>query len=258
MKYCLEEYIKGLKQHRLWTSLAYRSLKRPYRRTSLKLAWLPLSDFIHIAVLGSVYLLILGRGNRYMSYFAAGWLVWSTITRALGMAKSLWISNAKYIKHMKIEYSIFYYMSIYQTFISLTLSFPTMLLFIFLDGGHFSTSWFLIIPGIILLLLNLFWIIIIISLLSARYRDFTMFLPQIIFMAFLLTPIIWQAERLGDYQWIVDFNPIYHLIQVIRAPLLGNTELYYNWLFLIITAVVGNILAAVFFCRQKRNIVFWV
>jgi lipopolysaccharide transport system permease protein len=48
---------------------------------------------------------------------------------------------------------------------------------------------------------------------------------------FYATPIIWGSEmlprKIGEI--ILDFNPFYHLITIIRAPLLGQMPVFLNW-----------------------------
>ena len=51
-------------------------------------------------------------------------------------------------------------------------------------------------------------------------------------VVFYLTPIMWLPnllpERAGMY--MLTFNPFFHLIEIVRAPLLGQLPSTQNWL----------------------------
>jgi len=72
------------------------------------------------------------------------------------------------------------------------------------------------------------------------------------------TPIMYLRESLGESAWIADINPLYHLIELVRAPLLGQAPAILSWEVAIATAVVGTAFALALLVRTSRRIVFWV
>jgi ABC-type polysaccharide/polyol phosphate export permease len=72
------------------------------------------------------------------------------------------------------------------------------------------------------------------------------------------TPIMWPVSTLGGITWIADVNPVYHLIEVIRAPMLGENPAALSWIVSIGMFVVGSICAMLLFRRVSRRIVYWL
>jgi ABC-type polysaccharide/polyol phosphate export permease len=64
-------------------------------------------------------------------------------------------------------------------------------------------------------------VICILAHLHARFRDIAPMASVAMQMAFYVTPIMFPSEllqrrRLG---WVVDFNPLYHLVEIVRRPM---------------------------------------
>ena len=90
---------------------------------------------------------------------------------------------------------------------------------------------FLIIPGFILLFLNISWASLIFGLVCSRYRDFPQMIANLLQVFFYLTPIVWMQSLLPDRfgLTLLNLNPFYHLIEIVRAPILGTTPSAMNW-----------------------------
>ncbi len=76
--------------------------------------------------------------------------------------------------------------------------------------------------GLAAVVLNLWWLAVVISIASARFRDIPPIVASLLQILFFLTPVIWRKEDLPGKAILVDFNPFYHLIEIVRAPLLGS------------------------------------
>jgi lipopolysaccharide transport system permease protein len=58
--------------------------------------------------------------------------------------------------------------------------------------------------------------------------------------------------------YLLDSNPFYHLLEITRGPLLGQTPSATNWLVAVVMAVVGWIVALLVFGRYRRRIAYWL
>jgi len=70
--------------------------------------------------------------------------------------------------------------------------------------------------------------------------------------------VLWDRQAAKQYSTFVDWNPFYHLIEVVRAPLLGYSAPPLSWLVVSVMALVGSIFAFLFFSRYRRRIAYWV
>jgi len=55
----------------------------------------------------------------------------------------------------------------------------------------------------------------------------------------------------------VELNPIYHLIEVVRAPLLGNIPGMTSYVAAVVIATGGWLLAYFVFERFRSRITYW-
>ena len=57
---------------------------------------------------------------------------------------------------------------------------------------------------------------------------------------------------------MVDWNPIYHFIEVVRAPLLGQWPAPQSWAAVMLVTLIGWTLTAVLLTRFRRRIAYWL
>ena len=79
-------------------------------------------------------------------------------------------------------------------------------------------------------------------------------------IVFYVTPIIWSTKNLPDRANLIfiDLNPFYHMIEIVRSPLLNQWPGSVSWVFAIIMATMGWILVIKIFGKYKDRIPYWV
>jgi ABC-type polysaccharide/polyol phosphate export permease len=92
-----------------------------------------------------------------------------------------------------------------------------------------------------------------------RVRLLRATLPQLLFFAFLVTPILWQKEQLKHAIWLGDFNPLNHMIEIVRMPLLDGTMPLTSFV-VVLACTAGFVgLAALTHHANREMIVFrWI
>ena len=55
----------------------------------------------------------------------------------------------------------------------------------------------------------------------------------------------------------VELNPLYHFVNVARAPLLGSLPTLSNYIVVVVVTVFGWAITYAFFSRFRRRIAFW-
>ena len=79
-----------------------------------------------------------------------------------------------------------------------------------------------------------------------------------ILIIFLLTPIIWKPEFSGKRALIVELNPIYHFIHIIRAPILEHEIPLMSLLVISGICLSFFLLGFVVMAAYRHRIVFWL
>ena len=69
---------------------------------------------------------------------------------------------------------------------------------------------------------------------------------------------MWKPELLSEHSNLVALNPFFHLIEVVRAPLLGEMPSLVNYTAVGLITLANGVLAAVFFARFRARISYWI
>ena len=118
----------------------------------------------------------------------------------------------------------------------------------------------LVIPGFIILCVNLFWLSIVISFLCARYRDCKQIVDAFVLILFYISPVIWMPTALSPKSsvFILAPNPAYHLISIVRSPLLGMYPSLASWLISSVMGCLGMVFALCVFGKYRRSLSYWL
>ena len=109
----------------------------------------------------------------------------------------------------------------------------------FLFGLFPGPTYVLAIPGLALFLLNCVWAAGVVGILSTRFRDIPLIVTNAFMALFWLTPMVYEMDQMsGPIRTLISYNPLYHVIEVFRAPLLLTAPNAANWLVAIGAAVV--------------------
>jgi ABC-type polysaccharide/polyol phosphate export permease len=76
--------------------------------------------------------------------------------------------------------------------------------------------------------------------------------------AFFMTPVFWRPDRFGDQHIFLTVNPFYHMLEAIRAPLLGMPVSGLSYIVLSAMALVGWAVTFSVFAVTRRRIVHYL
>ena len=233
--------------------------KERFVRTKLGSFWIGLSNLLSISLLSFVYGTVFKVKdiNEYILYLGIGMVIWNSLSTAISASPNLLIQNEQKIKNMNIDpifYSleewIFQIQSLLQSF-SLVLIVLAFIKFKVL----INTIIFGFLPFINLLLF-MFWFPLITCLLGAKFRDIYQLVPILLQLIFLLSPILYMKENLGSLTWIINLNPFYLHIDLIReAVVYGNLEIL-KTLILMFFNILGLYLSIGILNKEKKFLPF--
>jgi ABC-2 type transport system permease protein/lipopolysaccharide transport system permease protein len=116
-----------------------------------------------------------------------------------------------------------------------------------------------VIPAVFLLTAFMMFTAPIVGMAAARFRDLRFLLPYTAQILFFITPVFWRPSTLAASKInIVKYNPLYYLVDILRAPLLGEAVVANAWLVSILSLFVVVIIWAVSFAAFRRRIAFWI
>jgi lipopolysaccharide transport system permease protein len=113
-----------------------------------------------------------------------------------------------------------------------------------------------------LFLITLFvaWISLILSIVCARFRDLGQIIQSILQIIFYITPIIWLQDLVTEQKFLIliQFNPIYHFLELVRNPLLGLVISLKSFIIIILITILGWIFSLFIFGKYSKRIVYWL
>lgn len=255
----LQDVLSGLSLWTLWGKLGWNDILQRYRRSFLGPLWMTASMAIMVIALGLVYSKIFkAELHDFMPFLCAGLLVWGYISSILIEAGTLFTGAESYIKQIRLPYSLYVFRFIWSKVIIFAHNFvvyiAVLLYFHVWPGGVILYA----IPGFLLVTANGALASIYLGMISARFRDIPQIITSVVQIIFFITPIMWKPELLGEHQWLMTFNPFFYLVEVMRAPLLGEFPSARIYLAMLLITALNSIFAAFFFVRFRSRISYWV
>lgn len=244
---------------RLWVYLSWQDVRQRYRRSLIGPFWISISTAITVCAMGPLYSNIFNvPASIYFKYFIVGFVLWSFISTFLNEVSLIYIHSSDVMRDLKIPYLLFPIRCLSKNIIVLfhNLVIVAAIVIIYPPSNIYGA--FLAIPGLIILCLNLMWMGIVLALICARFRDFHQIILNILQILFFITPILWQPSMLHDYASYLYLNPIYDLLELVRAPLCGDVFNLYIWIIGFVLFFTGSFLTFILFSFCRVRITYWI
>lgn len=250
---------RGLALWRLWSKLGWNDILQRYRRSVLGPLWLTMSMATTVVALGIVYAHIFKMPLQdFMPFLCVGMLVWGLLSSFLSEAGTLFVGAESFIKQVRLPYSVYVFRFIWSRVIifahNFLIYFGILVYFQLWPGAGVLYA----IPALAVLILNGLCASTTLGILSARFRDIPQIIVSLVQILFLVTPIMWKPELLSGREALLTFNPVFHLLELIRAPLLGQLPTTTNVGAAAIITTINFAVACSLFVRFRSRLAYWV
>jgi ABC-type polysaccharide/polyol phosphate export permease len=92
----------------------------------------------------------------------------------------------------------------------------------------------------------------------ARFRDIGQIITSLIQVMFYVTPVIWYSSLLKGHEWLLLFNPFFHYLEILRAPILGTPIEHRSFEVCIAITICLGVVSMIFMHRFKKRIAYWL
>lgn len=253
---------RSLKSPDYWAYSSWLAIATKYRRTSLGILWAIAPMAVFVIVLGNIYSHLMGYPlAAYLPYLGIGYLVWRFMIQVITDAAATFHTHKAFIMEGKIRLTDFILGSFAQAGFHFAFGgIVVLLIFIWSPATDLSSLWtlFLTMP---LLIANVAWIAVCVALLGARIPDIQQAISTVLMLALLVTPILWPIDKFSPDTLrgtIVRLNPAFHVIDVVRAPLLGNVPETTSIVVVLVMAALGWLVASLLYRRYGRFVALWI
>ena len=253
--------LRTLKNLRKCLDWAWLDIVCQYRRSKIGPLWETIN--VLVMILGITVVASAVFGGRatadLIGYVGLGIIIWSLISSSIVEGASTFVRNASYITGTNLSIDLYVGRTIFKTFLVFCHHF--ILYALALVTGFVSLSWTtpLALFGLMLLILNLYWMATFLAFVCARYRDVEIIIRNFMQLAFFITPVFWDYRLIaGDRQFIVNYNVFFYFIEIVRGPLLGQLPLLRYYVVVLAVTLVGYGLAFLVYRQMRRQLAFYV
>lgn len=246
-------------QMHLAAFLAWDDIRERYVRTFLGPMWIVLSTGIWFGVMGFVMGNIFEQHvSEYMPYLVCGLVSWLLISTCIAEGAMVLIQAKRIITSYNLPIFLHFLRFIVRNKIIFLHNAVILAIVLIVFPQPLNGATWLLIPGLVFNTLILLSGAVLLSLANIRYRDTHMVISNALQVLPYITPIFWHREMLKNHMWVADVNPIYHMIEIVRAPLLGTLPNTLSWMVTGSLALAMPLLACVAFVHFRHRIIFWL
>ena len=240
-------------------SLAWHDVSSRYRGSILGPFWITLSMGLMVVGIGVVYANLFGIALKdFLPLVALGIVFFGTISGTVTEGCETFVQAAGMLSQTSLPMFTFVWRTVFRNVINLAHHLVIVVGVLIYYGYWRHANVPVAVLGLAFLVLNASWISMLAAIASARFRDIPQVVISVMQFAMFVTPVFWPANRLGTHHFVLDMNPFYHLLEAVRAPLLGGTVAPHTYLFLAAMALVGWILTFSLFANTRRRIVHYL
>jgi len=255
-----DDFLAGLLAWRIWLGLGMQDIRIRYKRTALGPLWITASQVTTFVCMGMLFSAVLKNDiHIYLPYLAAGMTTWSFLAGVAQEGPQIFVQYHRLITRLKVPQAVHVLRVVTRNFLIFLHNAAAVLLVSWALGGKVTASLLFLLAGFPLLFVTGFALAMLLAIVGARFRD----LGPIIFMVcqfgFFMTPIMWSVADIPDgSKWWVYVNPAYHLLELVRAPFLGQApEASTLWISLALASALTAAAYGLFRCVHHR-IAYWL
>ena len=257
---------QGLQQRELWLSLGWQDIKQRYRRSTLGPLWITIATGVMAGALGLLYSVLFQLSLAdFLPHVTVGLIMWGFISGCIKEGSEVFISNEGLIKQLPSALSVHVYRLVWRQFLFLCHNMVIWVGLMLIFPRPLGWELLLSVLGLAVLLVNGVWVTMLFGILATRFRDIAPLLESMVQLLFYMTPIVWttqtlyeQGGEIAERARIAEINPLYHYLEIVRAPMIGQPVAAYHW-WIVLACTAGGILLAFLVLRRFRaRVPYWV
>lgn len=246
-----------------WTHLALSDLRSKWRRSFFGIAWSIIQPLGLTLLLTLVFSRLFNTNiQTYAPYILSGIVVWEYLSaNTVGGALSFVQADA-YIKQCNHPLAIYTLRNVLGSLIVMMLASISLYGWVIVVlPQNFGWCWIASLAIFPIMAMIAWPVSTVLSYATARFRDIPHALGLVMQSLWFISPVYFEAKMFqnGGLHALIDYNPIYHILQIIRAPLLeGHWPTAENFMFSIGTALVCGLLAILVGAKTERKVIFYL
>ena len=258
-----QDFYQSTKAYGFWLYSAWLEILLNYRSTMLGPLWIVVGTGVFVITVGTLYnrVILAGGSNIYLAHLAVGMTLWFVIIQSIVKSATLFAENRAVLLDGAITYTDLL-LKLLMTNLILFAHNAVIVILVFVWLGllpGFSTL--IVLVTFPLVLANILWMCVAVSILGTRYADLDELLHSTLRLIFFITPILWIPHRgvRGPYvDALIYLNPFYYFVEVVREPLIYGTIPWFEIAVLVIALPIGWLIASYLYARTRASVALWL
>lgn len=228
-------------------SYVQTNLRLRYRRSFLGFFWTLITPLASYAIMGFIFSYSMKvQVPNFIVYFFTGAVFFNFLSVGLGRAPLAMLENENYMRKLYVPKLNFVLNGIFLETVNFILGMLALLI-LGLAFQKLSLNWsmlYLPVP-IFITFITLVGSTALLSVMTVFYRDIKHVVPLLMQSIFFLTPVFYTINQIPErYRWIVKLNPLYHLVESFRIPVVDGVlppieHFVYSAFFALISLAIG-------------------
>ncbi len=252
----------SIRNPEFWALSSWLDIVVRYRQSRLGIFWLMAPAIVYIWGLGGFFASMQRIPMaRFAAYVALGYTVFRMINAVIIESTTAFTSAGSFILDGHVRLTDFVLRVVAKALFYFLMSLPVVAVALAIHPDLQWSGVLFSLASLPLILFNALWIGVVFALVGARLPDLSQFIGNVFMFAFLLTPIIWHADTMPADSLrglLMRLNPLFHMVELVRAPIVGDwiepATLYY----LGVMTVVGWAIALFAYRRYARFVPIWI
>jgi ABC-2 type transport system permease protein len=243
----------------VWLHSGWIDVVWKFRRTRIGPFWYTLGLAAFVLTMGTIWGFILRQDPaEYFRYVTTSLIVWTLIASLITEGAGVLVAGQATALSMRFPFVAFACAHVWRAVLLFAHHF-VLYVAVMVFTFH-SPGWpVLLAPiGLVLIVANGVWISLLIGMICLRWRDLGPATSTAMQIMLFVTPVFWSPQMLGpELALAAELNPLFHLIRVVRDPLLGNVPPVESWIWVLGTLVVGMVVTLWAYGRFRDRMPYW-
>lgn len=255
----VDDLAAGLVRWRTSYKLGLQDIELRYKRSLLGPFWISAALVATVLALAFVFAEVFRTEYvRYVSFIAAGLLAWHLILALVNEGCQAIADHSAFLQNVPMPMSVIAGRIVFRNAIVFAHNFVAIVGLLLFFGASLSAHMAASLLGAGVILVFGYFLTIGISPLCARFRDVPLVVQSAMQVIFFITPIFWMPSAVDHRPLFTQLNPFFHLIELVRAPLLGGEPTPENWRISFYCCAGAALLAFVSITLTRKRLGLWL
>lgn len=240
--------------------LAWRDLTSSTRLSKLGQSWLLINPALWILTIVVFFGPQLGiQEPHYALYAATGAVLYLAIQAMTVGGSQVFSAERSIILNAPVPYFVFVMKLLFKGLVQILITSSIIILVMLYEQPPVNASILLVGPALALIAVTGVGVILVLGVIGTRYVDLHLIVHATMRVVMFVTPVFWlvPAEP-GFRSSVANLNPVYHLIEMVREPVMGKPVHLYHWVFVSIFAAATFSVGLALFARYRKRLALWI